>query len=260
VPFRSGRIETNRSAALTPGANVAKKTQPFIPDPFVAEQLLHKDDVTIHLRDDAEKAQKQGGEKSPNETFNQFKEGLTEKLDTKSKPVFSIAQELKFSNKDGLFKARGLACLCERGKAISVTLRSIKPCDPDSHQFVRDLDSESTPIKSEFAPKNDYDKPPAWFSIQDQCKALGKLIIGQDDHPAGLVVICGSTNSAKSLIARGLIHDLLEKKVKKRDEDRKKHDIIFPNAVEALKKAEDELDKLKNTSGKPLEEIYTNPC
>jgi hypothetical protein len=99
--------------------------------------------------------------------------------------------------------------LCERGQAISVTLRSIEKA---SGKGDVETDPEKVDLakvkESKFKPNPDGEGN--WFSLHQQCQALTELIFEPDNrHPHGLVVICGSTNSAKSLIARGLIHNLL---------------------------------------------------
>jgi hypothetical protein len=75
-----------------------------------------------------------------------------------------------------------------------------------------------------------------WFSIEDQCQVLHSGISELNlKHPQGLVVLCGSTNSSKSLIARGLIHRFLEARRHvpgKPVQSRRPHLVTFEDPIE----------------------------
>jgi len=196
----------------------------FLKQPFLAQNHVSKSDSTIFLHGD-EVERETPCPFSPATAFHEFREGLIRPTAEAGEPLFSVAEELEFihtksSNKikfDGQFTARALACLCERGQSVSITLRSTKP----SKNFVADSDNPIELIKTQFSASDSYTEPVKnWLSIDDHCKAMGNLIFPRTDHPHGLVVICGSTNSAKSLIARGLIHNLLAKKCEERAKER----------------------------------------
>lgn len=139
--------------------------------------------------------------------------------------------------RDGRFVARGLACLADRGRAVSVTVRSVKPA-PDSGEAEYELATSrravKVAVKSPYSPSNV--RGENWFSIADQCNVLGRCLFRSSppkpESPGtnrallkehGLVVVTGATNSAKSQITRGLIHNYLLNHVDQFQKDRADH-------------------------------------
>lgn len=192
----------------------------------MAERLVDSNDATVFLQSQTKTAH--GPPAGGVEGYRQYHAKLADPTVRGAAPRFSLAEELSFGHSnsgDGLFTARGLACLCERGKAVSVCLRSAQRHGKNEHELYRDpeipLGTAVADLNaaSEFKAKGKYTDPNTWFSIADHCTALGDMIFDDGGHYDGLVVVCGSTNSAKSLITRGLIHHVIEKKVAKRAAD-----------------------------------------
>lgn len=209
---------------------------------FVAESVFSKEDSTVFLHDTAAPSSQLHDPSSP---FLALKETLLKAASGTEERPYSLVQELVFAHMrpeyggHGVFKARGVACFCERGRTISITLRSIdKYAATQLAEFKRDDEalslkeylpkSERSGEAKKGLPKSEFEastEPKGnWFSVREHCEALHNLVFDQEDRPHGLVVICGSTNSAKSLIARGLIHELLFRRVAAYKEKKKEHD------------------------------------
>lgn len=103
---------------------------------------------------------------------------------------------------------RGIACMSYQGRFLSLTMRTAVPISsPDSP--TRSLPDEQD---SGFAPPKW--KPPYLTPISLLADQLSDLVLAPSTHghrswPIGLLAITGSTKSAKSLIARALIHRLI---------------------------------------------------
>jgi|GEM_PF-1813624 len=116
---------------------------------------------------------------------------------------------------------RALFCLTNRGNNISVTFRR--------------LTDKSGFAAGSYSQKGERNKN--LFSIEEYCDQIYRKVFerAQSVSPArGLLVISGSTNSAKSEIARGLIHIHLAKTLLalKQNPGRKPHLITFEDPIE----------------------------
>jgi hypothetical protein len=113
---------------------------------------------------------------------------------------------------------RALFCLTNYGKSISVTFRK--------------LTTKSGFVAGGFLTKDT--RSPNLFSIEEYCDRIySEVFIRTEsvDHAHGLLVITGSTHSAKSEIARGLI-DIHLRQSLKQNPDRKPHLITFEDPIE----------------------------
>jgi hypothetical protein len=109
---------------------------------------------------------------------------------------------------------RGLICFSYVGKYLSVTFRRLAG-------------------KRGYAAKTDTTRSEYLFSIAEYCNLIYEEIFettGSTKHAHGLLVVTGSTKSAKSEIARALIHLYLKGKEKKGT--RRPHLVTFEDPIE----------------------------
>lgn len=120
-------------------------------------------------------------------------------------------------------QGRGLVCRSFVGEYLSVTFRKVN----QGEGYV------------EFPPKP-VNRKKRLFSLSEYYKLIYREVFektGSATHAQGLVVITGSTKSAKSQIARGLIHSYLQPKIDLYLEDksgniRRPHLVTFEDPVE----------------------------
>lgn len=112
---------------------------------------------------------------------------------------FSFDQEIWLCEQGTAVKGRILACLCERGKKWSVSVRR-------TQKKKRPVSSKLT----EPSPKPDFNYLNTTAAISD---VIGHIIFGAESFKkSGLIVIAGRTGSAKSQIAKALIEAHLGEK------------------------------------------------
>ncbi len=155
-------------------------------------------------------------------------------------PRLSVASEVTFRRPGKIFDhtARGLVCFSERQTSISITLRGIK-CPEDEQKPSKD-EAPKTPswlnevdwLAWNYEPMRKRSEG-FWFTIDDQCRVLYKLVFAGSAPVSGLVVLTGGTNSAKSEIARGLIHKYL---IDRKDSNppRRPHLVTFEDPIETF--------------------------
>lgn len=141
------------------------------------------------------------------------------------RPRLSAAAEAAFTWKKKSRTGRALICFANRRRAISITLRSVAEAEkneedgPDSLPGTCGCVDVPSPVKSAFAASEKYDPAgePVWFSIKDHVRGLWKALKNDatDQRPSGLVVLTGSTDSSKTLIARGLIDEALASEIER---------------------------------------------
>lgn len=135
-----------------------------------------------------------------------------------SKAASSRPADPKDGNPSASIYGRGLICWCGAGAFLSLTVRRKPdpPTDKGSTGTVKPvpgfreypLVASSPRFLCGYAPSEGQQHSPV--SIADLCSVLARLVFSGDRIPEkGLVVISGSTASAKSQVARGLIHHYL---------------------------------------------------
>ena len=170
-------------------------------------------------------------------------------------PRLAVAADVRFGWRGEDRNARALMCFAARQQSISITLRSITPdtdsdgkkgapdpiCEPDGGRL----------IESNFTASEKYDdgEKHFWFSVHDQTNALWKHIHPDSSRgrPHGLVILTGSTDSSKSLIARGLVQKALEH-AKEANKVRRPHLVTFEDPIEKFY-AEPKKPKKSETKG-----------
>lgn len=146
---------------------------------------------------------------------------IYEKLDEIAKKTSSMKDSASANQMDisvvlpGIEKkCRGLACRCHGSSVWSLAIRL--EADKDETKTLKYISrsKNATPelygfeASSKHWPNND-----ALFSIEEICAPLFASLLEGEDDPHGIIIITGSTGSAKSQIARGLIHKFIEKKL-----------------------------------------------
>lgn len=173
---------------------------------------------------------------------------LIEKLKKCTDPNFigeTTAEKEKFSFSEKVFikvrgngktqKGRGLICFSFVGKYLSITFRKLK--DEGGYKA-----KKYETNKQEKRKKN-------LFSLSEYCDLIYKEVFKKTNstqYAHGLLVITGSTNSAKSEIARGLIYEYLSNKAK---EKRRHHLVTFEDPIEEF------YSKPPDKNGDPMVEI-----
>ena len=177
-----------------------------------------------------------------------WKSVLRDPVAPRNRSRYSLATTIGLQH-DVRSAARGLVCLADRGRVLSVTARSVSPKATVPEALSGPNDSLTNQLKFKFKPNDGRDESKEmkhWFSVDEQCRILsGCLFPGVHEwlkdpkKPAkvepvhGLVVITGSTNSAKSLIARGLIHNYLQAKVAADPKPKRRpHLVTFEDPIE----------------------------
>jgi len=133
---------------------------------------------------------------------------------SKRKPSYSFTVNLNDPNEKNN-RGRVLACRCFEGQTWSLTVRAEEPPVGKPYDYG---DGE----KSLYQASDSYKY--GMFSIKDVCTLLNGLIFTKTAPPRGIVIVTGSTNSAKSLIARGLIDQHLTHRLKEIRSDHKGKD------------------------------------
>src|SRR5437588_2498389 len=121
-----------------------------------------------------------------------------------------------------LVSGRLLACRCFRSKYLSTTLRGRNEVNRFRPRCLEDFESDSVPwakpgyIRSAWAPPiYEAAHPERPISIENICSFLyNQLLINKDSHE-GIIAISGSTSSGKSIVARGLVYNYLQKRSKR---------------------------------------------
>ena len=110
---------------------------------------------------------------------------------------------------------RVLACRCYAGKAIAVTMRRVEKANPaDEWDKPRPrLDKKWEASGNDYARPPKPSDPPFAVPISAICDLIDPLAF-EDQKLAGLVLVAGSTNSAKSELTRGLIDRILRRQLK----------------------------------------------
>jgi len=179
------------------------------------------------------------------EKFDPGPDARTIEAALKNEPdeVYSGTLELR-DGKDA-FECRALICRCSRRQEFSITVRSprlIQTGEPPK------IDKYPDPILSPASPYRARDgcKSQFHFSLANLCNALYEVIPREKPNAEGkcrlkpgLVVVTGTTNSAKSVIARGLIHKHLEGAIAEYDRlaandfaPRRPHLVTFEDPIE----------------------------
>jgi hypothetical protein len=115
-------------------------------------------------------------------------------------------------------KGRALICRSHNGKYLSVTFRKLKEGGGYEAKTYQPRDQRGQREKN-------------LFSLGEYCGLAYEEVFNQTnsmEHAHGLLVVTGSTNSAKSEIARGLIHSYLSSRVGRR----RRHLVTFEDPVE----------------------------
>jgi hypothetical protein len=134
---------------------------------------------------------------------------------------------------------RALVCRSHNGKYLSVTFRKLKQGGGYEAKKYKPRDQRDEREKN-------------LFSLGEYCGLVYDEVINRTNsvqHAHGLLVVTGSTNSAKSEIARGLIHLYLSANVGQR----RRHLVTFEDPVEKPYSAND------NIEGHPLIAIELSP-
>jgi len=133
---------------------------------------------------------------------------------SKRKPSYSFTVNLNDPKKpkEKYNRGRVLACRCFGGQAWSLTVRA--EAAPKGQRYDYGIAE-----KSQYQASDSHDH--GMFSIKDICTLLNGLIFTKTAPPRGIVIVTGSTNSAKSLIARGLIDQYLTRRLKELRSDHK---------------------------------------
>jgi Tfp pilus assembly pilus retraction ATPase PilT len=125
--------------------------------------------------------------------------------------------KISVRHKDGpVQELRALICSCSRGQEISLSLRGYKP-SRDSVSATRAADLDGPTLKKAFdespyfaSNKHDVGGRSFLFSISQICDCLAPRLFSQKEVKSqGLILVSGPTNTAKSQLARGLIHRYL---------------------------------------------------
>lgn len=139
-------------------------------------------------------------------------------------------------------RGRLLACRCFGGLYASVTVRKLD----DIERPEGGAAGCTAPVYApEFSERTEYYKPSTAFSVPAHvvCNVLGKLVFPRGRAPSGLLLITGATDSAKSVITRGLIHLVLQQAVRRRAgnaELRPPHLVTFEDPIEKYLKTRKE--------------------
>lgn len=132
------------------------------------------------------------------------------------------------------FAGRALICSCFQSRRLSVTVRK-EGQNGTLHSYP---DWRFAKPPSGYQPKTDRDEVQRCVSIDSVCRLLAKLIFTDGATPdQGLIVVSGSTASAKSQVARGLIHYYLFEEPwrrKSRAGDRRPHLVTYEDPIEKL--------------------------
>ncbi len=127
-------------------------------------------------------------------------------------------------------EGRMLICRCYRGTEIAVTLRELDRKVPP-HVYAKERDPEWNRIDCRYSKADE--KVPFPVTIETICREIVELTLKEDS--SGLVLVTGSTNSAKSELARGLIVRVLERQTKQfkdRKRRRRPHLLTFEDPIE----------------------------
>lgn len=107
---------------------------------------------------------------------------------------------------------RALACLCGRGKFLSITMRGKgAPGSWELRPSTGYAAGESIPLASfkftcEYEPADFQPSKPQYpVSFRHICETLDERLFHDNQRPEGLIVISGTTGTGKSQVARGLI-------------------------------------------------------
>lgn len=147
---------------------------------------------------------------------------------------FSYDCSLKIRNGEADAQGRVLACSCFGGQLWSLTFRHQGDTGKDQYPPLRRLVERSSFTADDRIFVNGQEE--TLNSIGEICRLLYQLIFGHDKHEAqGIVVITGSTASAKSKIARGLIELYLQaRRRRSAPGQRRQHLITFEDPIEKL--------------------------
>lgn len=136
------------------------------------------------------------------------------------------------------WKGRGLACKCNSGSYWSIALRR----DPTLRGSVGvpytgceiPPSAASTGVRYAFRASRDHwpDEKAPLFSVADLVEPLYQLIFQKHAEPHGLIAITGSTGSAKSQIARGLLYRLVEPRLKADGASPRPHILTIEKPIE----------------------------
>jgi hypothetical protein len=139
---------------------------------------------------------------------------------------------------DRFVSGRGLICMCS-GNLISITVRIKK-----RSKLVKDPSNTMSSAAAGHSNKNGYKletNREEWSkfgpnSLDTLCIKLSQLLgLTQGNQTAhGLLLVTGSTDSAKSLVAQGLIHHYLEPRRKKGESGRRHHLVTSEDPIETL--------------------------
>ncbi len=229
------------------------------PLPTWTLELDAGDDVTGYLTENSSGTFENAG-------FTAVKNQLLQVQTPATYPEYSRVEKGTFEtpyDKVPVATGRVLACLCDRGRAISLTARSLKP--ELQIPKLRLVDGSGWNERlSEYLPSTK--RKINWFTIDEHVTALaGCLFPGYAANPRqftpvhGLLVVTGSTKSAKSIIARGLIYRYLESYVKRSPEPRRPHLVTFEDPIEQFFDGEDDNSKCHSEKARNLFGIDYTP-
>jgi hypothetical protein len=162
------------------------------------------------------------------------------------KPSYSFSYGLADQEMHRIDNARLLACSCFGGKLWSVTVRS-KSKDRKGFDGIHATSPSPSPPPKCDSPdaaiaESEYraeDTPEglALFSIKNLCDQIAGLLFEEDRAAQGAVIVTGATDSAKSLITKGLIYYRLENclsKYAQRLAKRRPHLVTVEDPIEGL--------------------------
>lgn len=159
--------------------------------------------------------------------------------ETTGKSRFSFDQELWLCEQGRAVKGRILACLCERGRKWSVTVRRTQV------KTGKEFQHESEPASR---PDPDY-----LNSTETVSNVLGRIVFGtKTSKQSGLIVISGRTGTSKSKIAIALVKKLL-------GDDADKRLLTYEDPIERhISTAGSYISREKGKDVKDLEEATHN--
>lgn len=106
---------------------------------------------------------------------------------------------------DFIAESRVLACSCCEGQFWSVTVRSSEGRAHKNRKAPAPAKRHDRKWTSLYAP-SDSRKPPNLFSIAEVVDPLQRLLFPRGCEPTGAIFVTGETASAKSQVARALVH------------------------------------------------------